>query len=95
MSKKNKGYKEVEIYLSDDEFNWIARQAHEKDITFNKMCCKLLEKWLKKLEKSTRVSGKSTEGIKSELGLTKSRPGKAGTRKLAGIPRRVSKSKRT
>ena len=89
--KKHNKSKEVEIYLTQDQFCWIAMQAHKKDITFNKMCNILLIDWLKELEKSDRISGKSTEGIEGELGLTKPRPSKARTRRLAGIPRKVSK----
>jgi len=33
----NDGRSEVEIELSDEEFLSIARMAHNRDITFNKM----------------------------------------------------------
>lgn len=33
----NDGRSEIEIDLTDDEFLQLARMAHERDITFNKM----------------------------------------------------------
>ena len=72
----------------------MAKKAHKLDITFNQLCNKILEEQLDKLEKSCRVSGKPTEGIESELALTKPRSGKAGTRGLAKVPRKLSGIKR-
>jgi hypothetical protein len=37
-----KGLVEVEVDLLDDTFMKIARMAHEKDITFNRMCVEIL-----------------------------------------------------
>lgn len=34
---KKDGYSDLEIDLSDAEFMCIAKMAHERDITFNKM----------------------------------------------------------
>jgi hypothetical protein len=38
MTKQTKeGYEEIPVDLTDQEFLHIARMAHERDITFNKM----------------------------------------------------------
>ena len=34
---------EIEIEMTDEEFLIIAKAAHEKNLTFNRMCCKVLE----------------------------------------------------
>jgi hypothetical protein len=41
--------KEIELELDDATFLNIAKQAHKEDITFNKMCNKLLEQYIKEL----------------------------------------------
>jgi hypothetical protein len=38
---------EIEIFLDDETFLAIAKMAHERDITFNKMVNYLLERELK------------------------------------------------
>lgn len=46
----------VQINLTDEEFLFIAREAHKKDITFNAMCNTILREQLDKIEnKSKRV----------------------------------------
>ena len=40
----------VDIELSDDDFNRVALQAHERDITFNKMVGLILKDGLGKVE---------------------------------------------
>ena len=40
----------VDIELSDDDFNRVALQAHERDITFNKMVGLILKDGLSKVE---------------------------------------------
>ena len=42
--------KSITVDLSADEFNFIAREAHKKDITFNEMCNEILKEQLEKLE---------------------------------------------
>lgn len=34
---------EVEIDLDDNSFLYIAKKAHEKDITFNQMVCEIIK----------------------------------------------------
>lgn len=41
----------IEIHITDDEFLYIAKRAHDLDITFNKMVERLLEA---ALEETTR-----------------------------------------
>lgn len=43
--------KEVEIELTEEQFLWIAKQAHEEDITFNQMCKKILRWGIERLER--------------------------------------------
>jgi len=47
-----KGFKSIKISLTDKEFLFIARKAHELDITWNEMATKILMEGLLKLEKS-------------------------------------------
>jgi hypothetical protein len=47
----NDGRSDIEIDLSDDEFLQIAKMAHERDITFNKMVEHILEQAIKEHEK--------------------------------------------
>jgi hypothetical protein len=46
-----KGLVEVEVDLTDDIFMKIARMAHEKNFTFNKMCVEILNEEIKKENK--------------------------------------------
>jgi hypothetical protein len=54
MAKQCK-YKTIKIDMTDDEFLFIAKKAHKKDITFNKMFEQILVEQLKKLEKKHGV----------------------------------------
>lgn len=47
----NDGREEIEIELSDDEFTRIAKLAHERDITFNKMVELILTEQIERLKK--------------------------------------------
>ena len=42
----------VEVEMSDDTFNFIAKKAHEKNITFNQMVTEILSEKLRKLDDS-------------------------------------------
>ena len=49
--KTKKGYKKIEIDLTDEEFMMLAKEAHRLDITFNALCNKYLEDYISKCEK--------------------------------------------
>ena len=53
MAKKEK-LVEVPIDLDDATFIIIAKMAHEKDITFNKMCCIILKEQMDREEKKIK-----------------------------------------
>ena len=50
--EKNSKLEEVEFDISDDVFLILAKMAHTKDITFNKLCNNILEEYLEKLDES-------------------------------------------
>ena len=50
LGKDEIPYTAVDIELSDDDFRRVALQAHERDITFNKMVGLILKDGLGKLE---------------------------------------------
>ena len=50
LGKDETPYTAVDIELSDDDFRRVALQAHERDITFNKMVGLILKDGLGKAE---------------------------------------------
>ena len=50
IGKDETPYTAVDIELSDDDFKRVALQAHERDITFNKMVGLILKDGLGKAE---------------------------------------------
>ena len=50
LGKDEPHYTAVDIELSDDDFKRVALQAHERDITFNKMVGLILKDGLGKSE---------------------------------------------
>ena len=46
----NDGRSEIDIDLTDDEFLRLAKMAHERDITFNKMVEYILEEEIKRIK---------------------------------------------
>ena len=50
LGKDETPYTAVDIELSDDDFKRVALQAHERDITFNKMVGLILKDGLGKVE---------------------------------------------
>ena len=50
LGKDETPYTAVDIELSDDDFKRVALQAHERDITFNKMVGLILKDGLSKTE---------------------------------------------
>ena len=50
LGKDEKPFTAVDIELSDDDFKRVALQAHERDITFNKMVGLILKDGLSKTE---------------------------------------------
>lgn len=51
MTKSKPGYEDIEIDLTDEEFLSIAKMAHERDITFNKMVEAILWNYIKETKK--------------------------------------------
>jgi len=50
LGKDEKPFTAVDIELSDDDFRGVALQAHERDITFNKMINIILKVGIKQAE---------------------------------------------
>ena len=50
LGKDEAPYTSIDIELPDDDFRKIALQAHERDITFNKMTLLILKDGMKDLE---------------------------------------------
>ena len=50
LGKDETPYTAVDIELSDDDFKRVALQAHERDVTFNKMVGLILKDGLSKTE---------------------------------------------
>lgn len=63
---KDETLKEIEIELEDRVFLFIAKKAHEADMTFNQFCNKILEEVLDDMDndrkniKSTRANRTKT-----------------------------------
>ena len=49
-----KGYKNITVQLTDEEFNKLAKEAHRQDITFNQLCVNYLEEYMNKEEKKIK-----------------------------------------
>ena len=49
---------DIEIDITDDEFLYVAKMAHERDITFNQMMGLIIEWRIAELEEEER-NGKS------------------------------------
>lgn len=71
MKKKKDNRKTVEIFLSESEFNWIAKEAHERNITFNERANQILAESLKKLEEDPKFRDKFLKELKSKDKLEK------------------------
>ena len=41
---------DMEIEMSDEEFLYVAKEAHERDITFNQMINIIMENFIKEFE---------------------------------------------
>ena len=52
-NEENTGFENVEIELSDYEFNTLAKMAHEKDVTFNQFCNTVLREHISRLEEES------------------------------------------
>ena len=78
MSKKV--FKEIIVDLTDAEFLAIAKMAHEQDITFNQMSCKILEEKFTKMEKE--YASLCSNDKQNKL-LTKSDRGERSKRKVS------------
>ena len=50
LGKDETPYTAIDIELSDDDFRRVALQAHERDITFNKMVGLILKNGLQSVE---------------------------------------------
>lgn len=48
---------DIEVEFSDEEFLYVAKMAHDRDITFNQMMNEILEWYIKK----ETESGKSND----------------------------------
>lgn len=46
MEKENDDRATLDIDLTDDEFLYVAKQAHERDITFNKMIEQIIMRYM-------------------------------------------------
>lgn len=44
-------FEEVEVDITDETFLKIAKQAHDRNITFNEMCEIMLNDYINELEK--------------------------------------------
>lgn len=53
--KTKKSYKTMKLDLNDEEFLFVAREAHKRDITFNAMCNLFLLDFVKKYAKNPNV----------------------------------------
>jgi glutaminase len=47
----------VEVELTDEEFNSIAKMAHERDITFNQMVGIILQEEIDRLKSQEKENG--------------------------------------
>lgn len=52
---------DMEIEMSDDEFLFVAKQAHERDITFNEMFNIIMKEYIEKLEREEQDNGTSND----------------------------------
>lgn len=87
--------KKVTVSLTDEEFAFIAKMAHERDITFNEMCMIILEEELSKLEKTKRTGGGSTSTINGSPRATKKVTGEGRIKSVAKVQGRLSELHRT
>lgn len=53
-NKQNSKYKTIKVDISDETFLLIAKEAHQKDITFNQRCNEILEEMFDKMEKDLK-----------------------------------------
>lgn len=55
-------FKKITISLSDEEFLFVAKEAHKKDITWNQMANLIVLKGLKKMEAAyAKLQGSSKQ----------------------------------
>lgn len=59
MTKEN--HTEIEVDISDEEFLWLARRAHEEDITLNELVNNIMKEHLDLLEKQETDDGTSND----------------------------------
>jgi len=55
IQEKKEKSEEVEIELTEKEFNVLANMAHQRDITFNELCNNVLREQIEKLEKAKPI----------------------------------------
>ena len=51
---------DIEIDITDDEFLYVAKMAHERDITFNEMMGRIIEWHIAEIKEEER-NGKSND----------------------------------
>lgn len=51
---------DIEIDITDDEFLYVAKMAHERDITFNEMMNRIIEWHIAEVKEEER-NGKSND----------------------------------
>ena len=56
MSKK---MVEMEVDISDEQFLFVAKKAHERDITWNEMFNIIMKEYIEKLEREEQEDGTS------------------------------------
>jgi len=53
-----KGYKQIKLDLTDEEFGKLARLAHNANMTFNDYCNKRLAEYIDELKKLDKIKKK-------------------------------------
>lgn len=98
--KKKKTFKTIKFDLSPEDFNRIAHEAHDCDITFNERVNQILKEMIEKLKdpkelaKFEKILGTSNKPTPKFLGGFRT-PAKgsikAGTKRLARVPKKLPK----
>ena len=52
-----KATESIEVELTEDTFNYLARMAHERDITFNHLVCAMIDRDIRERERAKSESG--------------------------------------
>lgn len=68
---KKKPYKTIQIDLTPMEFNIIAREAHERDVTFNKRVNQILAEGLNMIKKDPKFREEFFKTMKEQQRLEK------------------------